>query len=354
MARPFGWAAAMGVIYASLYPFEGWRDSGWQLSIWFLSPWPKYWTQRDLWLNWAGYLPLGFLWAWSLLRGDRSLWRAALAAGQASLFSLLLETLQGFLDARVSSNVDWAFNTLGGISGAILAWWLSAPHRLKQWQAVRTRWVRPHGGTAWALLGLWVVALCVPSALPFAVGRWPGDGWVQVFAWVPTGLMSEAGTRWILDPHQESALIALTLLSPMALVHLAVRGRANKWALGLGVLAAGVLALTIVSGMAHGAHHAGTWLKGSTPLAVGLAAALGAVLLMLPHRWGVRAGLVVVLAHAVGVNTFAHSGYWDMEWQAFLQGPTARVNGVLAWVALLWPWLALLLVAVRAWKEPRA
>ena len=354
MARPFGWVAALGVIYASLYPFEGWRDSGWQFSVWFFSPWPKYWTQRDLWLNWAGYLPLGFLWAWALLRRQRRLWRVVVAAVQTSLFSFVLEALQGFLDARVSSNVDWAFNTLGGLSGAALAWWMSAPPRLRHWQAVRTQWVRPQGGAAWALLVLWLLALCVPSALPCAVGRWPGDEWAQVVSSLPPALLPNGGARWMLTTHQESALIALTLLSPMALIHLAVRGQVNKWALGLGMLASGVLVLTLVSGMTHGIHHAGTWLKGSTPLAMGVAAILGGLLLALPQRWGVRAGLVLLLAHAIGVNVFVHSGYWSMEWQAFLQGPAARVNGVLAWVALLWPWLAMLMVAVRVWKEPHA
>ena len=354
MARPFGWVVALGIVYASLYPFEGWRDSGWQLSDWFFSPWPKYWTQRDLWLNWLGYLPLGFLWGWRLLRARRQAQRLVWATIQASLLSLVLEALQGFLDSRVSSNVDWAFNTLGGFSGAVLAWFFSAPHRVKTWQSVRSQWMSPNSGPEWVLLVLWVLALFVPSALPFAIGRWPADAWLHVLqSWWPFTSSANWDKGWVLSDHQESALIAVTLLSPMGLIHLAVQGRLNKWVMGMGLLAVSVLALTAVSALTHGLDHAGTWLSTSTPLALGLAVLLGAGLLALPRKWGVPAGLLVLLAHAVGVNIFAHSGYWDMEWQTFNQGRTARVNGVLSWIALAWPWVVMALLALRIRQRPR-
>ena len=57
------------IVFASLFPFEGWREQG-------ISPWvflaarmpPPYWTWFDAGLNLAGYAPLGFLLALALLR----------------------------------------------------------------------------------------------------------------------------------------------------------------------------------------------------------------------------------------------------------------------------------------------
>ena len=49
------------VVYASCYPFSGWRDNG--LAPWsYLSePMPRYWTGFDLAVNVLGYVPLGAL-----------------------------------------------------------------------------------------------------------------------------------------------------------------------------------------------------------------------------------------------------------------------------------------------------
>ena len=53
-ALPLALASACVVVYASLYPFSGWRDQGlWPLD--FLgAPWPRYWTGFDLVSNLLG------------------------------------------------------------------------------------------------------------------------------------------------------------------------------------------------------------------------------------------------------------------------------------------------------------
>src|SRR6187551_2470572 len=67
-AWPLSQAYSGLVVYASLYPFTGWRDQGiapWEF-LW--SPLPKYWTGFVVAANVAGYVPLGFLLALSFLR----------------------------------------------------------------------------------------------------------------------------------------------------------------------------------------------------------------------------------------------------------------------------------------------
>lgn len=48
------------IIYASLYPFQDWRNQ--DLNPWefFLAGWPHYWTGFDVVSNILGYAPLGF------------------------------------------------------------------------------------------------------------------------------------------------------------------------------------------------------------------------------------------------------------------------------------------------------
>ena len=56
------------IVYASLYPFEHWRDQGIAPWSFLWAPWPKYWTAFDVVANVLGYAPLGFFLCLSGLR----------------------------------------------------------------------------------------------------------------------------------------------------------------------------------------------------------------------------------------------------------------------------------------------
>jgi VanZ family protein len=107
------------VVYASLSPFSGWRDTGVGAWTFLTAPWPRYVTRFDIALNVAAYVPLGFL---ATLAGRAWLRPGiAIAAGivGAVLLSSALEALQGFLPGRVSSNVDLFANAAGSVLGGI-------------------------------------------------------------------------------------------------------------------------------------------------------------------------------------------------------------------------------------------
>ena len=71
------------VVYASLYPFEGWRWPGASVATFVSAPLPRYWTGFDVGANLVGYGPLGFLLALALLRSGwgRWAWPLAVLAG---------------------------------------------------------------------------------------------------------------------------------------------------------------------------------------------------------------------------------------------------------------------------------
>ena len=72
-ASPLALLYAALIVYASLYPFSGWRLPGVPLLSFLVAPWSHWWTKFDLISNLLGYLPLGALLFGALVRtGTRS------------------------------------------------------------------------------------------------------------------------------------------------------------------------------------------------------------------------------------------------------------------------------------------
>src|ERR1035441_10790701 len=93
-AVPLTWLYVALIVYASLYPFSGWRVPGVGLLDFMLLGWPHWWTWFDLVSNLFGYMPLGFLLFVAMVRGGRPAGRAAwLGSGPGALPSFPLETL---------------------------------------------------------------------------------------------------------------------------------------------------------------------------------------------------------------------------------------------------------------------
>ena len=67
-AAPLAWIYAALIVYASLYPFSGWRVPGVTPWHFLLLPWSRWWTAFDLISNLLGYMPLGALVFGALVR----------------------------------------------------------------------------------------------------------------------------------------------------------------------------------------------------------------------------------------------------------------------------------------------
>jgi VanZ family protein len=109
-AWPLALIYAALVIYASLYPFDGWRPVG--IAPWTFLSAPCRATGRastSAPTCWAMF-PLGFLLALSALRTSPRLPAVLLATLGGGLLSLVMESLQTYLPMRVASNVDFALN----------------------------------------------------------------------------------------------------------------------------------------------------------------------------------------------------------------------------------------------------
>jgi VanZ family protein len=86
---------------------------------------------KDMWVNFTGFIPLGFLLIATLsrlegFRGRRALLTALIGS---FLFSFGIETAQVWIPYRHSSMLDLILNTLGGACGALLFQMIRIPGR---------------------------------------------------------------------------------------------------------------------------------------------------------------------------------------------------------------------------------
>ena len=348
------------VVYASLYPFEGWRDQGIAPWAFLPSPLPKYWTGFDVAANVAGYVPLGFLLALSALRGGgaRALQAVVAATAASAVLSLCMEMLQSYLPSRVPSNVDLALNIAGAGMGAALAGLLEPWGAIDRWSRVRARWFVEDARGALVLLALWPVALLFPAPVPFGLGQvlerleaaiaeWLQD--TPFLEWLP---MREVELQPLV-PGVELLCVMLGLLLPCLLGYCIVRGWGRRLAFLLGVMAVGVGATALSAALSWGPAHAWSWV--SLPVRVGLVACgvLGLLALPLPRRVCAALMLLALVVHLSLLNQAPASAYFAHTLQTWEQGRFIRFNGLGQWLGWVWPYAALVYVLVRVSRGER-
>src|SRR5690349_16809599 len=105
-AVPLAWLYSGLIVYASLYPFRGWRVPGHPPLAFLTATWWPWWTGFDIFSNLLGYVPFGALVFGALVRSGYGTLRALVLAVLAGTgLSFVMEALQNFLPSRVASNV---------------------------------------------------------------------------------------------------------------------------------------------------------------------------------------------------------------------------------------------------------
>lgn len=358
-AWPLSQAYVALIIYASLYPFSGWYDQGVNPFEFLWSPPPQYWTVFDVTANALGYAPLGFLLALSFLRRGSivtaPVTRTAaitVATIAAAVLSLSMETLQNYLPSRISSNVDFALNTLGALAGAVLAGGLERVGAIARWGRFRVSWFVDDARGALVLLALWPFALQFPPAVPLGLG--------QVYERVETAL-----AEWLIDtpflewlpvrevelqplvPGVELVCVALGLLIPCLLGFSVIRSTGRRALFAIATLAVGIGATALSAALSWGPSHAWAWL--SLPVQLGLAVGLVLALVLSPvlRRGCAALMLLALMLHLSLLNQAPASAYFAHTLQTWEQGRFIRFNGLGQWLGWLWPYVVLLYVLVR-------
>ena len=340
------------VVYASLYPFEGWRwPPGQALATLALLPRAVHQSDFDIWSNVLGYMPLGALLAVSALRRG---WRAgpavALALGAPALLSYGCEVLQHFVPARVPTREDFVMNAAGALAGGLLAVAGHALGLVDRWSRVRARWFAGDAAFAIVLLVLWPVALLFPAPVPLGLGEigprlreWAavaleGTPWSDP-AW-PQALASAAPAQ-AMHPLVVTMLVALGLMAPGLVAFSVIAPGWRRLATVLGVLALALASMTISTLLNFGPEHALSWLGPRTWPGLMLGAALTAACAPLPRRLVAGVGLIVLTALVAGVARAPDNPYFALSLQAWEQGRFVRFHGLAQWLGWLWPFAAM-------------
>ncbi len=351
-AAPLALVYSALVLYASLYPFTGWRwPPGPSLAALLALPWPPWRDPFDVWSNVLGYMPLGALLYVAQVRGGRAAWRAALTALLlASALSYLTEVVQQFLPGRVPSRVDWALNSAGAAAGAALAALLQALGLLQRWQALRERWFLRDSAGGLSLLALWPVGLLFPTPVPLGVGHVAGqlrEALVSLFEDAPWAqcmveMLHNAGVgAQRLPPLSETLVQLLGLLAPCMVAFTVARRGLRRALLVAAVLALGVVATTLSTALSFGPTNALAWVTPQTLPALTAGTLLAAGCALLETRAAAGLGLAVLGALVVLVSQAPVDPYFADSLQNWEQGRFIRFHGLALWIGWLWPYVAM-------------
>ena len=340
------------VLYASLYPFEGWRwPPGQSLAALSVLPGSIYHDGFDYWSNLLGYMPVGALLAIVARRRGRGAGAALLLAlAASSALSYSCEVLQQFLPTRVPTLEDLEMNAAGALGGALLAWAGHAVGLAERWHGLTSRWLAADAAYAPALLALWPLGLLFPAPVPLGLGQvgerlreWllvvlDGVPWAQA----AHGLLAASATpAEPLRPLAEALMVALGLLAPCLVAYTVVTPGWRRVALAGGTLTLGVAGMTLSTWLNFGPEHALAWLAPATASGLALGSLLAVLAAPLARRLAAGVGLVVLTGLVVGMAQAPADPYFAQNLQAWEQGQFVRFHGLSQWIGWLWPYAAM-------------
>ncbi|MBV8635976.1 MAG: VanZ family protein [Burkholderiaceae bacterium] len=341
-------AYSLLIVYASWFPFTGWRDLGVSAFAYLWAPWPRYWTWFDLAINVFGYMPFGMFLVCAFYPRLRR-WPAALAAIMcAILVSGTMEAVQTFMPSRVASNVDLLTNSIGAAIGAI-AGVLLTPVLLEEsrFLQMRERWFLPVAGRGLIVMALWPLAQIYPQEYLFGQGQMLPvlSGWLSKWFDTPMDLgeLLRAGHDLSIEQYwlTETAITAASLCGALLTFLAVLRKEAPRALLTLLLLVAALLVKLLAGALSFGPENASAWLTpgAATGVAVGLLLLAGLVLTRPATQK--RAAVLLLLFSMIAVNLAPTNPYFVATLQTWVQGQFLNFFGAAQFLALWWPVFAL-------------
>lgn len=321
------------MVYASLYPLQGWHDHGLSPFAYLTAPWPRHAGGLDAALNVLGYFPYGFLCVAALYPRPRGAAAFALSVLSAAALSLVLEAAQSYLPARVATNLDVLCNVGGASAGALLGA-LAVPALidygpLRRW---RTRAFLPGAGIDFGLtlVGLWLFIQLNPAMLLF------GAGDLRDFVAPYEGKPHRPEFFVLIEAFTAAAnLVSVALLlSMLAEARLPVR-------VMLVALVAAALAIKTAAFAVLMRGDSLAWLTHGAQLGLGIGLATALAAVALPRSARLIIAAVLIMVATVLVNITPPNPYFAASLKLWQQGYFLNFNGLTRLVSAAWPFVAL-------------
>lgn len=349
------------IIYASWFPFTGWRDSGISPFAFLNLVKQRYWTGFDAGVNIVGYIPFGMLLVLSMYPRVRGVWAVLLAALAGLLTTGVMEAVQTYLPSRVPSNLDFATNAGGCLIGAILgALWAPGLLDRSRLFKLRQRWFAPHASQGLVLVAMWPLAQIYPQSYLFGHGQVLPivSGWIS--SWFDTEIDLVALLRpgndimsveqyWLSETIITACGMTGAALTLMCLVR---RGAPRFW-LMLALLASALVVKAFASSLLFRPDNALVWV---TPGAEGgflIGLIMLAGLVFAPQVAQRRLAVVTLILALVVVNTIPVNPYFSSTLQGWVQGKFLNFNGAAQFLSLAWPFIALWFLLLPSHKLNR-
>jgi VanZ family protein len=340
LARLAVFLMAALIVYASLYPFTGWTDTGVPAFAYLTAPLPRYWLGGEIFANVFVYAPFGALVVWAFYPVIRG-WQAfGLASLIGALMSAGIEALQTFLPTRIASNVDLAANfggtVLGALIGVITAHALIDASTLVQW---RVRWFSRDARTALLLAGLWVV-LQIPRQ-PMLFGT--GDIAMFLTDWFPPAAEL---LRSMWTPSLSQRMLAEHLCTGAAVtaVGLLITHRArpvNPRGLLVWVLVVAALACkAMLQPLANAGLSPFAWVTAGAVSGLLLGGAAATLLAYTPRHWQRAIAVLAVIVQLLIVNLVPAEEYFDASRSVGRTG-WLHLESLIFGLSVMWPLFAL-------------
>jgi VanZ family protein len=336
------------IVYASWFPFSGWRSSG--LSPFaFLNLQPqRYWTGFDVMVNIVGYMPLGALFVLALHPAVRGMWAVLVAAIGGLLVSGTMEVVQNYLPSRVPSNLDLLTNAGGCLAGALVGAWF-APMLLDQSRLyrLRQRWFSSYASQGLVLVALWPLAQVYPQGYLFGNGQilptlseWLSE-WLDADIDLVTLLRGDTPMSveqyWL----SETIITACGMTGAALTLLCLTRRGAPRLSLVLALAGTGLVVKTLASSLFFAPDNALVWI---TPGAEGgflIGLIMLAGLAFAPQVAQRRLAVVTLVLSLIVVNTIPSNPYFISTLQSWQQGKFLNFNGAAQFLGMAWPFLAL-------------
>ncbi|WP_075255701.1 VanZ family protein [Herbaspirillum camelliae] len=339
---------ALLIVYASWYPFSGWRDLGIKPFDYLWAHLPYYWTGFDVWTNVAGYAPLGLLLVLAMHPHIRPWWAVLPATLAGVLLSACMEAGQTYLPTRVPSNLDLLTNAAGVMLGALLGAACSRTFlHESRFLLVRQRWFPAEASRGLAVAGLWPLALIYPQNHLFGLGNLvpPLSGFFSDLLDTPIDLATtwlnnaqlSAEQYWLADV----IVTACGLTGAALLVLQLLRRQAPRRRLVALYLLACIAAKSLACALFFAPQNAFVWISPSAVGGIMLGTMMIAGLSWAPptaqrHVAGLALFLSLVVTNAVPANP-----YYLSTLETWVQGKFLNFDGAAQFLSVIWPFLAL-------------
>ena len=342
------------VVYGSLYPFSGWRTLGIGPFAYLGDPLPQYITVFDVVTNVIGYMPLGALIVLALYPRRRGSIAVCAALFGGALLSGSMEAIQTYLPTRVASNLDLAANAFGAlIGGMLIAPATSALLDRGLLRRMRFAWFERDAAYVIGLSALWPFATLFPSPYLFGGGDLPRVLWDgldpgmqdAILAWLPASWNIETWpdrfAALLPDDSWEALITSSNLFAALVLATLLTRQRAPRIRLMILLTIGTLFAKAAASFMQSRAGLTFDWATDGALEGIGIGFVAGVLSVTLPRAWRAAAAGAALVVALVLANLLPVNPYFDIVLADWRQGRYLHFNGLLHWLAWMWPYAAL-------------